>query len=88
MFFVSTNIFLRLSAKKEHVTVIFFDLVKAYDTTWKHDILLDPYELDFRGHLPAFINGILSQRLFQVKAWSTLICMKMGVASYLLIVLA
>ena len=28
-------------AKKEHVLAIFFDLVKAYDTTWKHGILSD-----------------------------------------------
>ena len=28
-------------AKKEYVTAIFFDLEKAYDTTWKHGILSD-----------------------------------------------
>ena len=39
-------------AKKEHVPAIFFDLEKAYDTTWKHGILSDFYNLDFRGHLP------------------------------------
>ena len=35
--------------KKEHVVAIFFDLEKAYDTTWKHGILRDLYELGFRG---------------------------------------
>ena len=54
-------------AKKEHVLAIFFDLEKAYDTTWKHDILSDLYDLDFRGHLPTFIDGFLSHRLFQVR---------------------
>ena len=44
-------------AKKEHVLAIFFDLEKVYDTTWKHDILSDLYDLDFRGHLPTFIDG-------------------------------
>ncbi|WP_419606317.1 RNA-directed DNA polymerase, partial [Thiolapillus sp.] len=34
-------------AKKEHVLAIFFDLEKAYDTTWKHGILSDLYDLDF-----------------------------------------
>ena len=34
-------------AKKEHVPAIFFDLEKAYDTTWKHGILSDLYDLDF-----------------------------------------
>ena len=57
-------------AKKEHVLAIFFDLEKAYDTTWKHGILSDLYDLDFRGHLPTFIDGFLSHRLFQVRAGS------------------
>ena len=59
-------------AKEEHVLAIFFDLEKAYDTTWKHGILSDLHDLDFRGHLPTFIDGFLSHRLFQVRAGSTL----------------
>ncbi|WP_293650882.1 reverse transcriptase domain-containing protein, partial [Thiolapillus sp.] len=59
-------------AKKEHVLAIFFDLEKAYDTTWKHGILSDLYDLDFRGHLPTFIDGFLSHQLFQVRAGPTL----------------
>ena len=35
--------------KKEHVLTIFFDLEKAYDTTWKHSILADLWDLGFRG---------------------------------------
>ena len=58
-------------AKKEHVLAIFFDLEKAYDTMWKHGILSDLYDLDFRGHMPTFIDGFLSHRLFQVRAGST-----------------
>ena len=27
--------------EKEHILTIFFDLEKAYDTTWKHGILAD-----------------------------------------------
>ena len=53
-------------AQKEHVLDIFFDLEEAYNTTWKHGIVSDLYDLDFRGHLPAFIGGFLSHRLFQV----------------------
>ena len=64
--------FVMLLPKKEHVLAIFFDLEKAYDTTWKHGILSDLYDLDFRGHLPTFIDGFLSHRLFQVRAGSTL----------------
>ena len=59
-------------APKEHVIAIFFDLEKAYDTTWKHGILSYLYDLDFRGHLPTFIDGFLFHRLFQVRAGSIL----------------
>ena len=59
-------------AHKEHILAIFFDLEKAYDTTWKHGIVSDLYDLDFRDHLPTFIDGFLSHRLFQVRAASTL----------------
>ena len=38
--------------QKQHVLAIFFDLEKAYDTTWKHGILSDLWDLGFRGHLP------------------------------------
>ena len=51
--------------KKEHVLTIFFDPEKAYDTTWKHDILADLWDLGFRGHLPRFIQSFLSERFFQ-----------------------
>ena len=34
-------------AKKEHVNAIFFDLEKAYNTTWKHSILSNLYNLHF-----------------------------------------
>ena len=60
------------SIKKEHVVAIFFDLEKAYDTTWKHGILRDLHELGFRGRLPCFISNFLSDRLFQVRIGSTL----------------
>ena len=59
-------------AQKEHVLAIFFDLEKAYDTTWKHGILSYLYDLDFRGHLPTFIDWFLFHRLFQVRAGSIL----------------
>ena len=59
-------------AKKERLIAIFFDLEKAYDTIWKRGMLSDLYSLDFRGLLPIFINGFLSNRLFHVRAGSTL----------------
>ena len=59
-------------SKKEHVLAIFCDMEIAYDTTWKHGILSDLYDLDFRRHLLTFIDEFLSHRLFQVRAGSTL----------------
>ena len=58
--------------KKEHVLTIVFDLEKAYDTTWKHGILADLWDLGFRGHLPRFIQSFLSERSFRVRVGSTL----------------
>ena len=58
--------------KKEHVLTIFFDFEKAYDTTWKHGILADLWDLGFRGHLPRFIQSFLSERSFRVRVGSTL----------------
>ena len=58
--------------KKEHVLTIFFDLEKAYDTTWKHGILADLWDLGFRGHLPRFIQSFLSERSFRVRVGSEL----------------
>ena len=42
--------------QKQHVLVIFFDLEKAYDTTWKRGILSDLWDLGFRGHFPICID--------------------------------
>ena len=35
--------------KKEHVVAVFFDLEKAYDTTWKHGIMKDLHKLGLKG---------------------------------------
>ena len=50
--------------KKEHVLTTFSDLEKAFDTTWKHDILSDLWDLSFRLHLPLF-RGVLISSTFQ-----------------------
>ena len=57
---------------KEHVVAVFFDLEKAFDTTWKYGILKDLYSLGLRGNLPTFIKNFLSNRSFQVKVGSEL----------------
>ena len=58
--------------KKEHVVSVFFDLEKAYDTTWKYGILRDLHELGVKGRLANFLESFLVERSFQVRVGSTL----------------
>ena len=41
---------------RKHLVSIFFDLEKAYHTTWKHGILLDSYKTGLRARLSMFIS--------------------------------
>ena len=50
-------------AKNEHVVSIFFDLEKAYDTTWKYGILKNLFDMGLKGRLPTFISNFLSDRI-------------------------
>ncbi len=56
----------------EHVVSIFFDLEKAYDTTWKYGILKDLRNMGLRGRLPLFIKEFLNNRHFRVRIGGTL----------------
>ena len=58
--------------KKEHVVAVFFDLEKAYDTTWRYGILKDIHKLGLRGRLPTFIENFLADRTMQVRVGSFL----------------
>ena len=51
---------------------VFFDLEKAYDTTWKYGILRDLHEAGLRGRLPDFISKFLNERCFRVRVGSCL----------------
>ena len=53
--------------KREHAVAIFFDLEKAYDTTWKYGIMRDLHDAGLRGRLPIFISNFLSNREFRVR---------------------
>jgi len=48
---------------QEHAVSIFFDLEKAYDTTWKYGILKDLFDMGLKGNLPNFISNFLSDRI-------------------------
>ena len=56
--------------QKQHAVVIFFDLEKAYETTWKYGILKDLHDSGLRGRL-LFISGFFSDRKFQVRVGGT-----------------
>ena len=58
--------------KKEHVVAVFFDLEKAYDTTWKYGILRDLHEFGVKGRLANFLESFLANRSIQVRVGSTL----------------
>ena len=58
--------------KKEHLTAVFFDLEKAYDTTWKYGIICDLSDFGLKGRLPIFIDNFLSNRNFKVRVGTTL----------------
>ena len=45
---------------------VFFDLQKAYDTTWKHGILQDLHDMGLQGNLPIFIENFLSDKTYRV----------------------
>ena len=56
----------------QHLVAVFFDLQKAYDTTWKYGILKDLHNMGLRGNLPIFIGNFLSNRIFQIHLGTTL----------------
>ena len=58
--------------KKEHVVAVFFDLEKAYDTTWKYGILRDLHEFGVKGRLANFLESFLANRSIQVRVGLTL----------------
>ena len=57
---------------KQHAVAIFFDLEKAFDTTWKYGILKDLHDLGLRGHMASFVENFLKDRSFKVRIGSTL----------------
>ena len=55
----------------EHLVAAFFNLKKAYDTTWTYRILRTLHSCGFRSSLPLFIEQFLSNRSFRVKLGKT-----------------
>ena len=59
-------------SRKEKVLGVFFDLEKAYDTTWRKGIISKLHALGLRGQLPLFLSTLLAERVIQVKCSNTL----------------
>lgn len=55
---------------KEHTLMILFDLKKAYDTAWKHNIVKTLHEYGVRGNLLYYIEGFLKDRKIKVRIGS------------------
>ena len=58
--------------RKKHIVGIFFDIAKAYDTTWRFGILKKLHNIGIRGNLARFIQNFLSSRSFRVRINSAL----------------
>ena len=50
----------------QHLVSVFFDLEKAYDTTWKYGIMKNLHGFGLRERLPNFISYFLQDRSFKV----------------------
>ena len=51
---------------------VFFDLTKAYDTTWRRGLISDFHEMGLRGNLAQFMVDFLKDRSLRVKVNSTI----------------
>ncbi|KAG5860668.1 hypothetical protein JTB14_003373 [Gonioctena quinquepunctata] len=54
-------------AERNHLVAVFFDLERAFDTTWRFGVLEQMNEWGLRGNLPIFIKSFLRYREFQVR---------------------
>ena len=60
--------YVRRAFERKQITVaLFFDIQKAYDTTWRYSILKTLHDNNLKGHLPIFIKNFMSDRTFQVR---------------------
>ena len=55
----------------QHLVSVFFDLEKAYDTTWKYGIMKDLHGFGLRERLPNFISNFVQDGSFKVRVGST-----------------
>ena len=51
---------------------VFFDLEKAYDTTWRHGIIKGLNDMGIRGNMIKFIDSFLKDRFIKIRVGNTL----------------
>ena len=57
-------------AKQQQTVGVFFDLEKAYDTTWRHGIIKQFHSMGIRGNMIKFLKSFLSERFIKVRVGS------------------
>ena len=62
-------------SRGHHVGAIFFDIEKAYDTTWRHGILTKLFRYGVKGNMGEFIRQFLSGRTFRVRVGNSTSCL-------------
>ena len=53
--------------RKAPTIAVFYDIEKAYDTTWKYPIMAKLKEANMKGQMPNFIDNFLKERTFKVR---------------------
>ena len=59
-------------ARKQQAVGLFFDLEKAYGTTWQYGIIHDLHRIGLRGSLAVFVSEYLRDRRIRVRIGTTL----------------
>ena len=69
---VALEIYIREAFAKNNLVIsLFFDIEKAYDTTWRYHILKELHSEGLRGNLPIAIKNIIQNRTFKVRVGNT-----------------
>ena len=58
-------------AQRQQAVGLFFDLEKAYETTWQYGITRDRHRIGLRGRLPVFVSEYPRDRRIQVRIEAT-----------------
>ena len=54
-------------ARKQEAVGLFFDLEKAYETTWQYGIIRDLHRIGLRSRLPVFVSEYLRDHQIRVR---------------------